>query len=403
MYQNKAEDKVITPAHLLLVPTDSSAMSSFISFKNVGLNTLQESSAFSKIRNATKVYNSHLVHTPSSLTNKYHQLNTVFSSEDDFLTTSSFGIKKQHSLSSTSSLGNSFSSSMLDSTSFDKFLVANLSLNAPSSQVNELSPAKASPLSLSKESESSLESADAARLAAFLSNDAAASSAGIKLASYPTLLENINDNSDKAGLQYASTKLSSSSTVKGELLNSSMSFNNSDLDASSSLASSPLSSSRLNESTSSKVYNLSGPNSKVLLAEQSIRSHTDLTPSKSNYNLSSKVNATSSNLQLNKYQNKLMTPLTGSLDSVNNYSDYQLVNKLASARSFISESHPAVNSSNPLLSNSLDYDSTKSRIQSVAYDSDGSLSDSTVANKSAVGDVFVGSREKTPRSINTAY
>ena len=146
MYQNKAEDRVVTPAHLLLVPTDASSLTNFMNFKNIGLNTLQASSAFSKIRNATKVYNSHLVHTPSTFTNKYYSLNSTFASEDDFLTTSSYGLKKQHNLSSTSSLGNSFSATLLDSQSFNQFLATNLNMNQTEVKSSELAGVQPSAL-----------------------------------------------------------------------------------------------------------------------------------------------------------------------------------------------------------------------------------------------------------------
>lgn len=403
MYQNKAEDRVVTPAHLLLVPTDSSAMVSFLPFKNIGLNTLQESSAFAKIRNATKVYNSHLVHTPSSLTSKYHQLSAVFSSEDDFLTTSSFGIKKQHNLSSVSSLGNTFSASMLDSSSFDKFLNTNLALNSSNSQSQELAPVSPSALSLRKNAQLTSEPLDSSRLTSMLSSSEVSSSAEAKLTNYPTLLENINDNSDKAGLSYPITKLSSPTIVKGNLLNSNSSYNSFNTDSSSSLVGNTVASSRENLSTSSKVYNLSGPNSKVLLEEQSIRSHADLAPSKSNYNLSSNVNSVLSNSVFSKSQNRLANPFTLSSDAQNSYADYQLFNNIASSRSLLSESHSPVNSSNPLLSDSLEYDSTKSITPVANYTPAGGFDDHSTVKKSTVGEVFIGSREKTPKSINTAY
>jgi hypothetical protein len=60
-------------------------------------------------------------------------------------------------------------------------------------------------------------------------------------------------------------------------------------------------------------------------------------------------------------------------------------------------------SSDPRLNNTLNYDTTASSTHSITYSPKGTLEDTTLVNKNSVGEVFVGSREKTPRSINTAY
>lgn len=378
-------------------------MANFISFKNIGLNTLQASSAFSKIRNATKVYNSHLVHTPSSLTSKYHKLNSLFSTENDFLTTSSFGIKKQHNLASVSALGNTYGATILDTASFDKFLNTNLALNSVSTNEQLLSPTAASALSLEKSSNVSISSSDTARVSSLLNSPLASSSARVKLSEYPTLLENVNDNSDKAGLAYSATKLTSPNLAQGEVLNVSTTFDKTNLIGSSSGTSSYVSLERQNDSTSSKVYNLSGPNSKVLLGDQSIRSYPEIVPSKSNYNLSSDVNPVLANANFATKLNRSENPFSSASSARLSYPDQQQFNKLAGARSLISESHPAVLSSDPRLSNSLNYDSTSSVTRSISYTTKGTLEDTVSVKKSAVGEVFVGSREKTPTAINTAY
>jgi len=69
----------------------------------------------------------------------------------------------------------------------------------------------------------------------------------------------------------------------------------------------------------------------------------------------------------------------------------------------LSGSYPAVQSSLPSGSNSLNYDATTSSTSSTYYTPSGDLETKISSKKSAVGDVFVGSREKTPRAINTAY
>ena len=400
MYQNKPEDRVITPAHLMLIPLDSGSMTNFLNFKNIGVNTLQESTAFSKIRNSTKVYNSHLVHTPSTFTNKYYSINSTFSNENDYLTTSSFGLRKQHNLSSASSYGNSFASTVLDSQSFDKFLTTNLNVNSKStSESSSLAP---SPLSLGRD-ESVTSTPNTARLSGLLSPNASAPSSLTKLVAYPSLLSNINDNSDKAGLSYPITKLTSPNVVSGEFQNSGLTLQQAQSADSSSVTSDYSSLTRGNSSTSAKVFNLSGPNSKVLLGDQSIRSHVNLSPSKSNYNLSAGLNTLTSNAQFGSRFGQQGNSFSNALASESDYADYSLTNNLASSRSFLSESHPAVLSSLPSGSNSLNYDSTTATTGTTSYTADGELQESSKRSKSSVGDVFVGSREKTPRAVNTAY
>jgi len=161
--------------------------------------------------------------------------------------------------------------------------------------------------------------------------------------------------------------------------------------------------SRSNSSSSSKAYNLSGPNSKILLSDQSIRAYPDVVPGKSNYNLSSDVNPVLANLNLASKLNKSETPFSAAVDSRVNYIDQQQFNKLASTRSLLSESHPAVISADSRFNDTLSYDSTSSVTNQVSYTPKGTLMDTTSVKKGAVGDVLVGSREKTPRSINTAY
>lgn len=397
MYQNKPEDRVVTPAHLMLIPLDSNSMTNFLNFKNIGVNTLRESTAFSKIRNATKVYNSHLVHTPSTFTSKYYSLNNMFADENNYLTTSSFGVKKQHNLNASSSYGNSFASTTLDLTSFNKFLDVNLGLSQPTSTETY------SPLSLQKDNILNTPT-DGLRISSMLAatSTPVSSSAG-KLMSYPTLLENINDNSDKEGFSYPATKLSNANVVNGEYRNAAATFSRGQFEDGSSVTTDNALLTTFNTSTTSKAYNLNGPNSKVLLGEQSIRAHADLKPSKSNYNISSNTNTVSSNLHLSNRLGRSQNLFQGTLSAETDYADYALTGNLAGSRSFISESHPAVQSSLPAGSNSLNYDATTSTSNTTSYTLSGELEETTTSEKSSVGDVFVGSREKTPRAINTAY
>jgi hypothetical protein len=400
MYQNKAEDAVITPAHLLLVPSDVHNSLNFLNFSNVGVNTLSESSAFPKIRNASKVYNSHLVHTPSPLSSKYKTLSSLYANENTYLRSSSFGLQRQHNLASTSALGNSFSASVLDSNSFEKFLSNNL--NKDFSVDSQVSTPKVSPISFNRDSISSTD-ADTARLSLLTESSASVTPAKGKLALFPSILTHVNDNSDKSGLDYPIFKILSPSLTSASFLNSDSMYSQRSSSSQTSATGSYPALTSLNSATSSKYFNLNGPNSKVLLGDQSIRNVPVLNPSKGNLNLSSGLNTLTSNIAGASRSNSPMTPLMSASETQTGYSDVSLVNKLGSARSFLASSYPAVLSSSAKYSNSLEYDS--SEISSTSFNTrEGALVKAHTSSKKALsGDVFIGSREKTPRAINTAY
>ena len=402
LYQNKTDDKVLTPAHLLLLPLDSSNLINYLNFKDVGINTLSESNAFSKIRNATKIYNSHLVHTPSSLSSKYQKINSAYISENSFLTTSSFGVKKQHNNLSLLATGNSASTTVLDSNSFNKFLnAASLDDTTPNLQANRI---QASPLSL--QVKTSKTSADATRASVLLNQVSAPTQlASLKILNYPASLESINDNSDKSGLSTPLAKLTSTGLNESIVYNPDLVFTKSVLDTTNSPVTSYVGLTRDNLTISTKEFNLNGPNSKVLANDQSIRNFPNLTPNKSNFNFSPKLNTVASNLSLNSKLNKSWTPSTLVNSNNSGQVDYTLFNKLASSRSFLQSSHPSVLSSNNLESNSLAYDRsapvTSTKVANLwSYTN---FLEQSKASTNAVGDVFVGSREKTPQAINSAY
>jgi hypothetical protein len=64
---------------------------------------------------------------------------------------------------------------------------------------------------------------------------------------------------------------------------------------------------------------------------------------------------------------------------------------------------PPVLSANPENSNSLEYDSVSSSIEITKQVDKGGVEVLKTLSKSAVGEVLVGSREKTPRAINSSY
>ena len=124
MYQNEVDDRITTPAYLLLMPLNVSGVPPLLNFRDIGVSTLRESSAFAKIRNFTKAYSTHLVTIPSPFSTKYQRLTSLYIDENLFLPTTSFGNYKQHNMAAISTLGNGFMSTLLDTHSFLKFLDA---------------------------------------------------------------------------------------------------------------------------------------------------------------------------------------------------------------------------------------------------------------------------------------
>jgi hypothetical protein len=113
------------------MPVDGAGSSALVRFRDIGVNTLQESSAFAKIRTFSKAYSTQLVTTPMVFSNKYQKLNSLYANENAFLSTSTFGVQRQHNLGAISMLGNNSSSTFLDKQSFSKFLNASPQLQDP--------------------------------------------------------------------------------------------------------------------------------------------------------------------------------------------------------------------------------------------------------------------------------
>lgn len=160
---------------------------------------------------------------------------------------------------------------------------------------------------------------------------------------------------------------------------------------------------RSDETCNSRVMNVSGPNSKVLAGEQSIRAYPELKGSVSNLNLSNGVNTLESNASLSNRLNTPSSPFNLVSESSAGFPDKSLSTKLQNSQSINYDGLPPILSSNILSSNSLEYDSPNSKSSSRNFLPDGTLLEASYFKGSAVGEVFVGSREKTPKSINTSY
>ena len=401
MYQNEVDDAIVTPAHLLLVPSDISGTANFINFRDIGVSTLRESSAFSKIRNFSKAYSTQLALTPTYFTSKYQQLHSLYMNESSILPTSSFGVQRQHNVAAISTLGNGFSSTLLDGRSFTQFLDSSTNtIYQPYTTHVKVQP---SPLTTHKKDLLVIPN-DFTRRSILLSECLGRLCINYPLVDFNTSLESLNDNSDKDNLEHPILNLHQNSLLKGLRQNTLIMFTQSDV-------SEPTSSSTIysnltlgNYSYNTREVYINGPNSKVLLNDQSIRSIPTDTLSTSHLNFSLGANTVSSNLQLAERINKSTTPYlyASSLDV--GFVDTSLTAQSLSSQAYSKASHSAVQTSHPLGFNSLLYDIAKPKTVSQSYHSSGLLkySDYKIL-KPVVGEVFIGSREKTPKSINTSY
>lgn len=124
-YQNKNFDSIITPAHLLLFPLDNYKILNFINFNDVGLNLLNETNAFKKIKMFSKTSQSfNLVSLPYDFNNKYKQFSYYFKNDNKYAESLNLGFKRQHNFLTFSAINNGYST-FFDSNSTKKWINCN--------------------------------------------------------------------------------------------------------------------------------------------------------------------------------------------------------------------------------------------------------------------------------------
>ena len=398
MYQNKEDDVVVTPAHILFAPLTTT---SILNFSNIGINTLQETSSFAKIRNSTKVYNAHLTYIPSLILHKYTTLQSLYFNENNLLQSSAFALKPQHTFLSTNTRNSYATTSNLDFRSFEKFLQSgvgkhNLEVNT-SSLTGNLSAISSSSYALPVNVQTILVSNQLMnsrdfQFATFL-----------RSLLYPSFANNVNSNSDKSKLQNPLLKWNFSLSNGARYSQVGTSFAAIQTQDDTSYSTSPLEQFLISDKIWSTQFNLNGPNSKVLLGDQSIRSSLPELPQVPNLNLALSMNTARENLTFFKSKNRPFNVFLGSLLNVNDYVDYQFLNNLLGAQSFNVNFQPPIHSLTTHSLNSLDHDTTNLYRSFISYEHSKGLTLTDTKVSSSSSDLFIGSREKTPRALNTSY
>lgn len=350
-YQNKGTDAVVTPAHLLLLPLDNYKILNFLNFNDIGANPLSESNAFKKIRSSSKTFTSNLVYNPTNYSGKYKSLTSVYVNDNFFADSYLYGFKRQHNFLSSKSISNS-NATFFNLNSVDKLLKFNWQTQSNLfTTFNGLTFFNF----FKKISNNSL-SFNLVKLNTLFEKIFPNPSYSYwnKIHSYPSLLETINDDSDKKKLHYPIYKIFNLYNKKINMNNYgtlNQLGSNSDITVSANL---PLNHVFNNNQITYKTLNVFSSNQSVPVANRSVRKFSDTLPNVSHFNLNSNINT------VNDYFNTLSSSTANSNLFFHNLAntkwiDPSLVNKLASNRIYFDSPFAPIVSNNPLVS-SLNYD-----------------------------------------------
>ena len=134
-YQSKVQDTPLTPASVLLGTLAQNQNGSQNSLKHIGTKSLKMSSAFPRIRNNAKIYNTHLIHTTDSSISKSFEIANLYRSSNSTLDSASFGIRRPANLIAPISVIND-EHTILDRAGFNRVLATNFTESSQLKPVN---------------------------------------------------------------------------------------------------------------------------------------------------------------------------------------------------------------------------------------------------------------------------
>ena len=380
-YQNKVNDKIVTPAHLLLLPAENSKNLNYSNFENIGSNTLKSSESFTKVKNVSKTFYSNLVTSPSTITTRYKNLNNLYVNDNNFLNSVNYGLQRQHNLVSPVATTNQYSS-FLDLSSHKKSLVFNLGHSSIKSDFWN-SPVKALP-QLNKLTHFKMPSYHPIFTKTFF---------------YPSFLTKFNNDSDKTLIYQPILKFFSSYSDKKFYKN----FNQVSESSYSPYQTQTLYAhpTILPQFDTFQQVSSSGQNAKILPADQTSRQYSKLSKIASNFNLSESNNTVASNLLTLKTTQVSSSFFNNYLMDQSEFSDLSVVGKILSNRYFMVGNYPSILSSNPFIKG-VDHSSMKTNYY-VSYSNKNHLTLEYFKQKSSSVDLLSGSRERSPESVNSNY
>jgi hypothetical protein len=281
-----------------------------MSFKNIGIDTIQASRAFKQIRATSRTYTTNLVTAPSYLTNKYVKLNNLYFNDSDLLNTNNFGIKHQFNLTSAAA-NTSVNATFLDNSSMSKFLTYNLQHNVQRTTTSLHN--NASDL-WGKGNHNSLTNVGVNTSNIALSYVNKYNSATLKmLMTYPNLIKTFGDNSDSKPTNYPLRQLFKKTFTKAvptHLINKKTILNSINLKDSVSQPTTYRATHLNNPSKSSKEFMINYSYRSQPFGKQSVRKYKNLNSHTTNYNLSLGLNSLDSNLNKFKLTSNYNSPLT---------------------------------------------------------------------------------------------
>jgi len=138
-YQNNSSNNLfLTPASTILSPNDTLNNLNLISFSNIGVDTLSDSTAFKKIQNFSKLTPQFIHLQPNSYFSKFDKINNLYLNEFSLDNINSpLSITRQHNYTSLKTSLNTFTT-LIDNSSFKKFFMYtnNTSHKKPVNSVN---------------------------------------------------------------------------------------------------------------------------------------------------------------------------------------------------------------------------------------------------------------------------
>jgi len=274
-------------------------MFNFLNFNNIGASTLQESNAFKKVRMFSKSFTTNLVHTPTTFTDKYVKLNSLYFNDNDYNSSFVYGLKRQHNLMSSSATTNTYST-FLDKNSMTKFLNYNLKTNSNVAETNTFL-GNVNVLQKDNDTAATVNSLNVSQI--LNQNNQTTTNKTFKLLSlYPNLIKDINDDSDKTTFKYPLRKLFNDNINKNTRVNGDLLQDSNSLTTNATTTTSYANLTIFNKSLTSKVFSATSGNQGILPSDQSVRTYSKLTPNSTNYNLSSGLNTLDSNNNLISYK-----------------------------------------------------------------------------------------------------
>ena len=349
-YQNKANDQVITPAHILALPLDNYKLLNFFNFNDIGASSVQEVNAFKKIRMFSKTYSTSLSFLPNNFSNKYKALSNFFSNDLSFTDSYLYGSKRQHNFLSSSAILNN-QSTFLNYNSLNKFI--NFNIKNKSSLFSNSQPFQ-SLLHFQKPQNNS-SNYNAIRVENLLNPLSPKSSLNFfnNSSLYPSHLSALNDNSDKAKSKLPIYKLFNLKFKKNNFFN----FNNANqinelTDLSLVEKNNELSQFFKTNQLSYKNLSLFSSNQSTLISDRFVRHFSKTSHSIPNYNYSLNLNS------LNDYLNSSRGGLSNfTLNSFFNskWSSPLSSNKYLSSRFNMQYPYSPISSNNVNITN-MEYD-----------------------------------------------